>query len=316
VTHALRSALARTRPEAAAWARTVAVSLALSVFFVAQPVAHAGPLEDFLAARERYEAQDWQGAIDGFEPLVGGESPRLESLPLVLESRQYLATAYLFVGREGPAVAQLERLIGEDPSYQIDAAQFPREVVQLFDRVRQRLAERREAQAERARLAAEVERLSAENAAMRAELEAERTLAVPRSQWFVQIPFGVGQFENGEEALGWFFAVAELLAGAGALATLIAQQALVAAIQNNGMGVDGDLWRRVNDALDIVEPLSWTSSALFGVLVAAGMIQANLAFAPTRSVRVPGRAPLPIPVLSLRLEPSFVGCTVGVTATF
>lgn len=303
----MTSVLVRGRPRASAVVWTAAVSFALSVFFVAQPVAHAGPLEDFLAARERYEAQDWQGAIDGFEPLVGGESPRLESLPLVLEARQYLATAYLFVGREGPAVAQLERLLGEDPSYQIDAAQFPREVVQLFERVGQRLAERREAQAERARLAAEVERLSEENAAMRAELEGERTIEVPRSQWLVQIPFGVGQFENGEEGLGWFFFVTELLAGAGAVATLIAQQALVAAIQNNGMGVDGALWERVNEALSIVEPLAWSSSALFGVLVATGLIQANIAFTPTRTVRVPGR-PLPsTPTLTLQLSPAFVG---------
>jgi len=288
--------------------RATGVILALlAALFVAPSLVRAGDIEDFQAARTLYDAHDWPRAIAAFEALVGGETPRLASQPLVLESRKYLAAAYVFVGREGAASDQIERLLLTEPTYELDPTEFPGEVVQLFERVRQRLAERREAQAERVRLAAEVERLTAENRAMREELEGERIIEVPRSQWLMQIPFGVGQFENGEEGLGWFFFVTELLAGAGAVATLIAQQALVAAIQNNGMGVDGALWQRVNEALSIVEPLSWSSSALFGVLVATGLIQANVAFTPTRSVRVPGRtAPTP-PTVSLQLSPAFVG---------
>lgn len=288
--------------------RATGVILALfAALFVAPSLARAGDIEDFQAARTFYDAHDWPRAIAAFEALVGGETPRLASQPLVLESRKYLAAAYVFVGREGAASDQIERLLLTEPTYELDPTEFPGEVVQLFERVRQRLAERREAQAERARLAAEVERLTGENRAMREELEGERIIEVPRSQWLMQIPFGVGQFENGEEGLGWFFFVTELLAGAGSVATLIAQQALVAAIQNNGMGVDGALWQRVNEALSIVEPLSWSSSALFGVLVATGLIQANIAFTPTRSVRVPGRAVPTSPTVSLQLSPAFVG---------
>lgn len=270
---------------------------------LAPSLAHAGDIEDFQAARALYDAHDWPRAIAAFEALVGGERPTLESQPLVLESRKYLAAAYVFVGREGAAADQIERLLLTEPTYELDPTEFPNEVVQLFDRVRQRLSERREAQAERARLAAEVERLTAENTTMRRELEGERTVEVPRSQWLVQIPFGVGQFENGEEGLGWFFLTTEVLAVGGAIACTVLHLAYIALIQNNAMGFDESDWAQVNAALDVIAPLNWSLLGAFGVLGIAGVVQANVAFTPTRTVRVPSVGPS----VSLQLTPGFVG---------
>ena len=278
----------------------------LLVLLAAPSLASAGDIEDFQAARALYDAHDWPRAIAAFEALVGGEVPTLESQPLVLESRKYLAAAYVFVGREGAASDQIERLLLAEPTYELDPTEFPNEVVQLFDRVRQRLAERREAQAERARLAAEVERLTAENAMMREELEGERTIEVPRSQWLVQIPFGVGQFENGEEGLGWFFLVTEALALGGSIVSTIVHLAFVAELERLPAGADDPRVDPVNLGLSITGPLSWSLSGAFGILLASGLLQANLAFAPTRTVRIPGR-PVSAPTVSLRLGPSFVG---------
>lgn len=298
-------------------ARATAVIVALfAALLVAPSLARAGDIEDFQAARTFYDAHDWPRAIAAFEALVGGEIPRLASQPLVLESRKYLAAAYVFVGREGAASDQIERLLLAEPTYELDPTEFPGEVVQLFERVRQRLAERREAQAERARLAAEVERLTGENRAMREELEGERIIEVPRSQWLVQIPFGVGQFENGEQGLGWFFFITEALTLAASVAALVAHQALVATIQNARDGVPAELWRSVTDAINVVEPLSWASNGVFWALLAAGVIQANVAFTPTRSVRVPGRTPAP--TASFQLAPALSGFSVyvGLSGTF
>ncbi|MBX7192258.1 MAG: hypothetical protein K1X94_09380 [Sandaracinaceae bacterium] len=267
------------------------------------PLAHAGDIEDFQAARALYDAHDWPRAIAAFEALVGGETPTLESQPLVLESRKYLAAAYVFVGREGAASDQIERLLLAEPTYELDPTEFPNEVVQLFDRVRQRLAERRETQAERARLGAEVERLTAENAAMRRELEGERTVEVPRSQWLVQIPFGVGQFENGEEGLGWFFAGTELLATAAFVTSMILYQAYVNEMHDLEMfGRDLGHIDQVNMALRILNVVNWSSAGLLAAFALGGVIQANVRFSPTRIVHVPGR-------VSVELGPSFVGLT-------
>jgi hypothetical protein len=285
--------------------RALVVILALfAAFFVAPSLARAGDIEDFQAARTLYDAHDWPRAIAAFEALVGGETPRLASQPLVLESRKYLAAAYVFVGREGAASDQIERLLLTEPTYELDPTEFPGEVVQLFDRVRQRLAERREAQAERTRLAAEVERLTAENRAMREELEGERTIEVPRSQWLVQIPFGVGQFENGEEGLGWFFLVSESLLLAGAIAASIIHEGFVADLVRRPPSADDPREQLTDLALSVTTYMGWSFAGAFVLLGASGVVQANVAFTPTRRVRVPARSG---PTVSLRLTPVFVG---------
>jgi len=284
-----------------------ALLFATLAMFAPPSVARAGDIEDFQAAYALYEAHDWPRAIAAFEALVGGESPTLESQPLVLESRKYLAAAYVFVGREEAAAAQLERLLRDEPTYELDATQFPREVVQLFERVRARLAERRSMEAARVALEAEIDRLRGENASLRSELEGERTIEVPRSQWLMQIPFGVGQFENGEEGLGWFFLVTEALAAGGFATALSLHLGYAAQLSDlERYGRDRDRIDRVNAALQITNVVNWSSGALFLGLAAAGLIQANIAFTPSRVVRVPGRGE-PGPTLSLRLGPGLAG---------
>lgn len=289
-------------------ALTIALSIvaAFAAFFAAPRSASAGDIEDFQAARALYEAHDWPRAITAFEALVGGETPTLESQPLVLESRKYLAAAYVFDGRERAAADQFERLLVEEPTYELDATQFPREVVQLFDRVRTRLAERREAEAARAELEAEVVRLRAENEALRVEASGERVVDVPRDQWLMFIPFGVGQLVNGEEGLGWFFAVTEALAVAGAVVTSAVQLFYVSLLADlRGVNEDDPRIPVVNGALEILGPLNWSLGGALGVLMIAGAVQANVSFTPTRSMRLPSR---PVePTVSLRVSPSFLG---------
>jgi len=195
-------------------------------------------------------------------------------------------------------------LLTEEPTYELDATQFPREVVQLFERVRTRLAERREAEAARAELEAEVVRLRAENEALRAEASRERVVEVPRDQWLMFIPFGVGQLQNGEEGLGWFFAVTEALAVAGLVTTLALELAYIAELQTLDEAA-GSRLDQVQAAIDVLGPLNWSFGGALGVLMIAGVVQANVAFTPTRSVRLPARAIEPS--VSLRVSPSFVG---------
>lgn len=282
--------MSATRGELRSLARfgwVASIVLGLAVLPAAR--ARAGDIEDFQAARALYEAHDWPRASAAFEALVGGETPRLSSQPLVLESRKYLAATYVFLGREGAAADQIERLLREEPTYELDATQFPREMVQLFDRVRARLAERREAERARRALEEDLSRALEENAALRAELEREIEVEVPRSRWLIQIPFGVGQFENGDEPLGWFFLVGEGIAALGLATTAVLHGAYVAELQNlaEAMGARLDAVQR---AIDLLGPMHWSFGGLLGVLAIAGVIEANVAFRPTRRFRAPGRA--------------------------
>jgi len=243
----------------------------------------ASDLDDFQLCRAAYEAQEWPRAVACFEGLVGGELPRLGSTSLTLESRKYLAAAYFFVGRREAAGTQFERLLREDPSYELDASSFPVEVVELFDHVRTeiraelRLAEERAAEAaRRAEAAARVRALAA-------LVEEEVEVEVENSRWIAAIPFGVGQFERGDPGLGAFFLVSESLFALTAALTLGVHE-YVLGLVGTGSVAPGRIGE-VNDILLAMQATNWSSVGAFVVLAAAGVLEAQLQFQPTRTVR-------------------------------
>jgi hypothetical protein len=258
------------------------------VLLCPQP-ARAGDLEDFQICRGLYEARDWSRAVSCFEDLVGGETPRLTSTLLRLESRKYLAAAYVFVGRREAGAAQFERLLREDPSYELDAASFPVEVVEIFAYVRTeireevRLAEERAA--EEARHAYEEARIRALVAFAQEEVETE----VENQRWVAAIPFGVGQFSRGDDGLGAFFLVTEgILVASAAVSLGLFTYALDVARQLVAGGArdpDDPAVAEVNRLLLGSEITNWISVSGFAILATAGVIEAQLSFRPTRTVR-------------------------------
>ena len=287
------------------------MALVAALFLLPPTPARAGDLEDFRAARSLYEAHDWTGAAAALESLVGGESPRLGITALVIEARKYLAATYVFLGREESARAQFERLLREEPSYTLDAAQFPREVVDLFEQVRTRLAEHRAAEAQRVQLELENVRLRDENAHLQHELTEELVVEVARSQWLVQLPFGVGQFENGEEGLGAFFLVSEALLTATLVTSASLQLSYASQLAGDleHLAHNTEFLEQLATANRTLEIVNWSGAGALLVLAGIGLVQANLAFQPTRAVRVPrspaGSVALQITPLSFRLSVHF-----------
>ena len=115
--------------------------------------ARADDLSDFEAARNRYERHDYGRAVEAFRGLVGSEPPRIANALLVLESRKYYAASLLFVGNKEEARKQFRLLLHQEPEYTLDPLAFPKEVVTLFDQVKesvhQELAREREAEQQR-----------------------------------------------------------------------------------------------------------------------------------------------------------------------
>src|SRR5688572_23098174 len=128
--------------------RLGAIALAGVVWLSSAP-AQAGELEDFRDAQAAYEIHNFPLAITLFEALVGGATPQLTNPVLINESRKYLGAAYLIVGRREAAEAQFEALLTAEPTYELGAADFPVEVIELFASVRQALLERERIEAER-----------------------------------------------------------------------------------------------------------------------------------------------------------------------
>jgi hypothetical protein len=276
-----------------------------ALFFVTAPSpAAAGDIEDYQAARAAYDAHDWPRAVLLFEALVGTDPPAMRTPLLVLESRKYLASSYVFVGRTDAARGQLERLLVTEPTYQLDRTQFPIELVELFDSVSAELAEERARAAERAEAEAALEAERARARALIEFSESEVTVEIESSRWLALVPFGAGQFQNEQDDIGWMFLVIESIAALGAFASLVVHESVQAQLTGEDALRRVDV-AQVNGILRAAQIVNWTSASLFGVFALAGVIQAQVDFRPTRVVRTHREVPAPLREgLEVRLTPN------------
>jgi tetratricopeptide (TPR) repeat protein len=265
----------------------------------------ADELTEFEHAREAYEGAQYRKAIERFEALVGGDTPRLRSTPLVLESRKYLAASYLFAGKAGEAEAQFESLLRADPGYQLDPVAFPEEVRQLFDRVRERIdAEQQALQADEAREAEQEAQREAERERLRArvaqleDIAREEVVRQEHSRWVAMIPFGVGQFQNGHQRLGLTLAITQGIMAATALTSFLLHRDTVqtelpgAPLPGCPTG-DASFCERLNRRERAYRYTNWISTGLLGALVIYGLIDAQLRFVPHREATRPRERPAP-----------------------
>lgn len=250
--------------------------------------AQAGDLEDFQIARAAYDGRDWARAVALFEELVGTDPPRLTSTLLILESRKYLGAAYFSIGRREAAGAQFELLLRSDPTYELDASSFPVEVVEMFDYIRSEIQEEARLREDRA---ADEARHARDEARIRALIEfAEQDveLEVERSRLIAAIPFGVGQFDRGEDGLGAFFLASEAFFFASAALSLglyiYALDAAREIVRRGATSPDDPRVGEVNRLLLGTEITNWISVGAFGILATAGVLEAELNFT-SRSLR-------------------------------
>ena len=258
----------------------------------ALPVA-ADELSDFEAARRNYDRQNYTKAARGLESLVGGVVPRATNPVVRLESRKYLGATYLFLGNEKAAREQFRLLLEEDPEYDIDPVAFPEAVVQTFQEEKKKITAERarkdalEAAREQQERSQELEELIREQQRIQAleELAATETVEKVNSRWIAALPFGIGQFQNEDRALGIMFAVTETAFLAASIATFIGHNSLR---DENPAPEELERARRVERALRIG---NWVSVGAFLSFAVAGIIEAEVRFKPvirtTRKRQVP-----------------------------
>lgn len=174
-----------------------------------------------------YDTGQYAACVDAFERLLGTDEPRrLRSAAKIEVARVYRAACLIGVGRTTDAERVFRDAILENPQMKApDSLLFPEAVVEVFLRVREsmldeiRRAELKrmqdaEARAVREQQLREQERKRMEQLVALAEME---TVIERRSRLVASIPFGVGQFQNGNGGLGWFFLTTET----GALGLLV-----------------------------------------------------------------------------------------------
>ncbi len=260
--------------------------------------------------------------------LLAPADPQIEDPDVVERARLYFAACLIGTGRTGDADEQMREAIRENPQMRPpDSLVFPQAVVDRFIRVRDgMLDEIKKAEAERLRKAREAAAAAAQRRAREkervAKLEAmaQREEVVTRNRrWLAAVPFGVGQFQNGDTALGYLFLGTEIALAGTALGAMIVELSLNARADDDPPPNPAELNANLKTAHDVLIFSSW---GFLGV-ASAGIVEAQISFKPEfREIR---KKPLPKELRgpqtsSLRLRPAAVptpgGMGLGVVGTF
>jgi hypothetical protein len=293
--------------------RTAVSGLLFVLMAAAAPPVAADELSDFESARRNYDKQNYAKAARGLESLVGGVVPRATNPVVRIEARKYLGATYLFLAKDEAAREQFRSLLDEDPDYDIDPVAFPEAVVQTFQEVK------REAMAARARKEAleaarrkrertnELDELIRQQQRIQEleELASVETVEKVNSRWIAALPFGVGQFQNGDRKLGIMFAVTESAFLAASIATFIGHNSLR---DEDPTPEELDRAHRVERALRIG---NWVSVGAYLSFTVAGIIEAEVRYKPV--IRTTRERDLPKDEPSTRIQGPQIRVELGLT---
>jgi hypothetical protein len=175
----------------------------------------APPAVEFERGRNAFARGEYGRALELLRPLVYPDV-RLETEGEVVQAHRMLGVASLFEGDDEAAKREFRKLLELRPDYRFDPILDPPRVVDFFNVVL------KEEESELAVIEAK-RRQREEELAARQRREAERRHAAEavvmryeHHSYVVNfVPFGAGQFQNGERRKGWLFLGGEaLLAGA------------------------------------------------------------------------------------------------------
>jgi hypothetical protein len=273
-----------------------------------------------------FEAGKYAQCADDLAVLLDPKSREPLRDPVVIATaRIYHASCLIGGGRTAEADKPLRDAILTDPQMKPpDPLVFPGPVVERFLRVRDTLHEEirkaEQTKVDRARREAEQRARKAREQDQRVraleEMASREVVIVRNRRWLALIPFGVGQFQNGNPELGWVFLTSEIALGATALTALAMQTHFTLEAHEVQNPDNNALLKTWNTLLDV-------SAWAFVGVAALGITEAQLSFVPER--REERKRPIPpslrrketstVQVLpNLRADPH--GFSLGVSGRF
>jgi hypothetical protein len=297
----------RRRTTALRSCRTV-LAAAGAMFALGSPgAARADAASDLEKAHGAYVAHKYQEAETRLRALLDATGPgALKDADAIADARMYLAAVLLGEGKASDAQSVLTSLLLDKPDYQPDplrvSLQATDALVDARGRLRENLgrlqAERvLQAQEERAKADAERQR-AALRLQMLEKLAGEELVIEKHSRWAAVLPFGVGQFQNGQEAAGWLLLSTESL--------LVIGSVVGGAFMLYDQGQAEDAEKRHDPAASAynahAQVAAWvgdTFAAGFALVAAAGIAHAQFTFVPERT-EIRQR---PLPSVSLSFAP-------------
>ena len=280
----------------------------------------AGEGAELDKARAAYSGRNYEDVERRLRELL--ESARLKDPVLLNLGRMYFGGALVQLGRREEAVKVFETILDTDSQYEPDPLTFSSQVMEVFidtrAQLRERIAERARQEAKKAAERKEKEekdRIRAASYLSAVErLAAEESVVVKHSRALAFLPFGVGQFQNGQNAAGWAFLLFESAFIAGSALTVPFyisandsknEQAAKDSIAAENYRSRAEQIRAVNLAFNAGFVLTWIG----------GVIQAQATFVPEgKEIR-----PRPLPkVLQLtpQVRPEVGGASLGLGGRF
>jgi TolA-binding protein len=268
--------------------RGLVVAAAFCVVVLGGRAAFAQGRVDVEKARAAYLARNYSEAEERLRALVDPKTGTKE-LSLLSQARMYLGAVLLAQGKRGPAVEVFEKMILEDPAFEPDPLSFPGDVINTFFDVRGQLQEKiRQAAQNAARLEAE-RRARAEEERRRQEawlakvkqMATEEKITVRHNRLIAFLPFGAGQFQNGDRVLGWTFLVSEAACVIGTGITVPMYSYARGRAEDEARA--GDLERKAQlyqDRADNIRTVNLSFAGAFAAIAITGIVQANLSYVP------------------------------------
>ncbi len=248
--------------------------------------AHADDQAELEKARVAYVAKSYAVAEERLRALVDPKTGPKDA-QLVAQARMYLGALHVAAKRREEAAAAFEQLLLEAPQFEPDPLSFPTDVLNAFIDTRATLRERLSAAAQAA-AKAEAERRAREEAERVRHAEYVRRLedlaredktTVRNSRLVAAIPFGVGQFQNGQRTLGWTLLGLEAALVAASVITVPIYTTAIS--RRNEEHALGDPEKKAQAYADRATAAYATNLAVLGAFVAvagAGIVQAQLGF--------------------------------------
>ncbi|HXT96361.1 MAG TPA: hypothetical protein VN853_08670 [Polyangia bacterium] len=159
--------------------------------------------ESFERGRTAFGRAEYKRAIEILHPLLYPET-LLDSEGEVVQAHRMLGVAYLFTSQPDEAKREFHKLLELRPDYRFDPLLDPQQVVDAFNAV---------VKEEEGEIAAIESRRKKRDDELAARLKREARLHGPttvlryeRHSYLLNfIPFGAGQFQNGQRRKGWLF---------------------------------------------------------------------------------------------------------------
>lgn len=266
----------------------------------AAPEVQMVPSAAFDRARSYYRAGLFDECVERYQELFQQGEDSLEEVPVetVEQGRLYYSSCLSALGRDEEAEEQMRKAMHENPLMEApDPIVFPRQVQDLFFKVKadfldavvkaqeaERLKAEAIAQARAARQRREQERVKRLE-----ELAAQETLVARNERWIAAIPFGVGQFQNGDNTLGAVFLASETLLLAATISAVAIQ--LDTHSQADG-GNDLTDATPFNTQGRLAHTVELASGASFLLLAGVGILEAQVNFVPEKRLGT-RRRPIP-----------------------